>query len=82
MNVAKRNTNDMAYLVRQGQEVVVEEDGYDCRCIILAEMSRSQSKKRWRSMPTLPAVLGISESMDRECSLMNRRRLTYDCRCR
>ena len=82
MNLAKRNANDMAYLVRQGQEVVVEEDGYGCHRIILVGIPHSQSQKRWRSILTLPVILGVSESVGQECSLMNRRGLTDDCRCR
>jgi len=35
VNLAKRNTNGMAYLVCQGQQVVVEEDGCDRHRIIL-----------------------------------------------
>jgi hypothetical protein len=41
-------TSDMAYLVRQGQQEVVEEDGDDRNCIILVSIphQHSESKKR------------------------------------
>ena len=39
-----RNVNDVAHLVRQGQEEVIEEDGRDRNCIILAKIARSQSQ--------------------------------------
>jgi len=40
------NTDEMAYLVRQCQEVVVEENGGGRNCIILVTIARSQSQKR------------------------------------
>jgi len=46
INLAKSNTDDVAYLVRQGQEVVVEEDGRHRHTIILVGISRSQSQNR------------------------------------
>ena len=71
MNMAKRNTDDMAYLVRQGQEVVVEEDCRSRHAIILAKIYRSQSQKRRKSTHTFPTVLGIPESKGWECLFMN-----------
>jgi len=35
MNVAEESGNEMAYLIPQGQQVVVEEDGGDRNSIIL-----------------------------------------------
>jgi len=40
--VVKRRANDMAYLVRQGQKEVIEEDGGGRNYIILVAISRSQ----------------------------------------
>jgi len=48
MNLAKTNTNEMAYLVCQGQEVVVEEDGSDRDSIILVVTLYTKSQKRWK----------------------------------
>ena len=39
-----RNASEVAYLVRQSQKEVVEEDGGDCNCVILATIARSQSQ--------------------------------------
>ena len=41
----KKNANDVARLVRQGQKEVIEEDGGDRNCIILATIARSQSQR-------------------------------------
>jgi len=43
--VVKGNTDEMAYLVRQGQEVVIKEDGGGRERIILVTITRSQSQK-------------------------------------
>ena len=56
--MANINANDMTYLVRQGQEEVIEEDGGGRNCIILVTIGRSKSQKRCKSMPTCLAVLG------------------------
>ena len=82
INLAKRNTDGMAYLVLQSQEVVIEKDGSDCHTIILVEMSCSQPQKQWKSVHTFPVVLGISKSRGRESSLVNRRELTNNCQGR
>jgi len=42
----ERNTNGIAYLVRQGQKEVIEEDGRGRNCIILVEIARSQPQTR------------------------------------
>ena len=46
INLGKRNTDEMAYLVRQGQEVIVEEDGGCRNQIILVAIARSQSQEQ------------------------------------
>ena len=46
---ANGNTDDMTYLVRQGQEVVVEEDGcrrYPIILVVIPRLSRKNDKKR------------------------------------
>ena len=40
--MVKRRANDVAYLVRQGQKEVIEEDGGSRNYIILVVISRSQ----------------------------------------
>jgi len=63
--VAKRSANEVAYLVPQGQEEVIEEDGGGCNYIILMATARSQSEEQCKSMPTFLAVLGASKSKGR-----------------
>jgi hypothetical protein len=46
MNPAKGNADGMAYLVLQGQEEVVEEDGSYRNWIILVTIFHSQSQNR------------------------------------
>ena len=46
MNVAKGRANVMAYLVCQGQQEVVEEDGSDCNPIILVVVPHKESQNR------------------------------------
>jgi len=58
-NLAKGNTNDTAYLVRQGQQEVVEEDGGGRNCVILAVIPQSASQKRVKFMLTSIEVLGV-----------------------
>jgi len=41
MNLTKGNTDGMAYLVRQGQKEVIEEDGCGRECIMLDAIARS-----------------------------------------
>ena len=43
MSPTKCNTNDVAYLVRQGQQEVVEEDGGDGDYVILVVITSHQS---------------------------------------
>jgi len=40
----ERNVKDVAHLVRQSQKEVIEEDGGDRKCVILATIARSQSQ--------------------------------------
>ena len=56
--MAKRRVNDVAYLVRQGQKEVIEEDGGGRNYVILAEIARSWPQTRLKSVPTFLAVLG------------------------
>ena len=44
INLAKENTNDMTYLIRQGQEVVIEDNGGSGRLIILVVISLGVTK--------------------------------------
>jgi hypothetical protein len=55
------NTSDMAYLVWQGQQEVIEEDGDDRNYIILVSIlhQHSTSKKQWELTLTLDAVLRV-----------------------
>ena len=46
MSPAKRNANEMTYLVCQGQQEVVEEDGSDRNPIILVVIARNESQER------------------------------------
>jgi len=46
MNLAKRNADEVAYLVRQGQEVVIEENGGGRNYIILVTIARYQLQKQ------------------------------------
>jgi hypothetical protein len=80
INLAKGNTDGMAYLVPQGQKVVIEAEGGGRNCVILGATTHSRSQRRWELMPTFPAVLEISESKGRESPLMSGkkgRELTY-----
>jgi len=64
--VAKVNANDVAYLVRQCQKEVIEEDGIDRNFVILIAIPHSsQSQKRLKLTPTLPAALRVLESKGR-----------------
>jgi len=56
---AKDNTNDVAYLVRQGQQEVIEEDDGDRNYVILVVISHPWSQRRRRSMLTSIEVLEI-----------------------
>ena len=58
-NPAKGNTNNMAYLVRQGQQKVVEEDSCSRNCVILVMIPHPASQKRLRFMLTSIEVLGV-----------------------
>jgi len=40
MRVAKRNTNDVAYLIRQGQKKVIEQEGGGRDYMILVVIAR------------------------------------------
>jgi len=42
MNLTRGSDNEVAYLVSQGQQVVVEQDGVDCNSIILVVNSRNE----------------------------------------
>ena len=42
INVARGNTGDVAYLIRKGQEVVIEEDGGGRNFIVLAAIAHSR----------------------------------------
>ena len=71
MNLVKRNTSDVAYLVRQGQYEVVEEEGGCRHLVILAIISHSGSSKRRKLILTPTAFLEIpgiqgSEKVPRE----------------
>jgi len=57
-NPAKGNTN-MAYLVRQCQQEVVEEDSCSRNCVILVTIPHPASQKRLRFMLTSIEVLGV-----------------------
>jgi hypothetical protein len=46
INVARGNTDSVTYLVRQGQQEVIEEDGGGRNRIILASIAHSRSQKR------------------------------------
>jgi hypothetical protein len=85
MKLVKGNTDGMAYLVPQGQKVVIEAEGGGRNCVILGATTHSRSQRRWELMPTFPAVLEILESKGRESPLMNGtkgRGLTYHGRDR
>ena len=71
ISVAKGNANGVAYLVRQGQKVVIEEDGGDRDCIILIVIPRAQSQKWLKSTPTLPVVLRVLESNGRVSQIVD-----------
>jgi len=45
MNLTKGSADDVAYLVRQGQKEVVEEDGGGCSRVILIRMIRFQPQR-------------------------------------
>jgi len=70
MSPVKYNTNEMAYLVRQGQQEVVEEDDGDCNYVILVVISHQWSQRRRRSMLTSIEVLEIVQRSGKK--LMNR----------
>lgn len=83
--MVKRNANDVAYLVRRGQNKFIEEDGRGRNRIILIATARSQSRERLKSPPTLPAILGVSESKGRVSPFMDEikgRGFTNRCRYR
>ena len=61
MNLAKRNTDDAAYLVCKGQEVVVEVDGCDRQCIILVVILRYQLQRSMKIDAHLPCSTGDIE---------------------
>jgi len=65
MSVAKRNANNVAYLVPQGQKEFIEEEGGDRNYMILVVIARSQPQKQWKLMPTFLTVLGIPQSKGR-----------------
>lgn len=46
MNLARGKTDDIAYLICESQEVVVEEDGCDRQRIILVTAPRSKLQNR------------------------------------
>ena len=46
MNLAKRDANEMAYLVRQGQEVIVVENGGSRNYIVLVTIARYQLQRQ------------------------------------
>ena len=46
ISLVRSNTNGIVYLIRQGQQEVVEEDGGDRKAIILAAILHSTSRKR------------------------------------
>ena len=46
MNLAEDYNDDMAYLIRQGQKEVIEEDGGGGKRIILVAILYSQPQKR------------------------------------
>lgn len=56
--MVKGSANDVAYLVRQGQQEVIEEDGGSRGYIILVVISRSQEQEWYKPMPTFLEVLG------------------------
>lgn len=55
MSPTKCNTNDVAYLVRQGQQEVVEEDGGDGDYVILVVITSHQWSQRRRRL-TLTSI--------------------------
>jgi hypothetical protein len=63
----------MAYLVRQCQQEVIEENDSDRDWIMLASIlhQHSQPEKRWKLKHTLIAALKISGSGGSEDSVMN-----------
>ena len=62
----------MAYLVRQSQKEVIEEDGGGRDCVILIATARSRSQTRLKSMPTFLAVLGYHSAKVRSAQLRTR----------
>jgi len=64
MSVAKRSAGDVAYLVRQGQKEVIEQEGSGRDYLILVVIAHYQPQKRCKSAPAFLAVL-ISQSKDR-----------------
>ena len=68
----KNDTNGFAYLIRQGQQVVVEQDGSGRKDIILAAIPRFELQNRRKLMFTLIEVLGVWKSKGQEATLMNR----------
>ena len=65
--MVKGSANDVAYLVRQGQQEVIEEDGGSRGYIILVVISRSQEQEWYKPMPTFLEVLrGIGVQRSRK----------------
>jgi hypothetical protein len=60
MNVAREDTNDVTYLIRQGQQEVIEEDGSDRNRVILAAIAHSQSQKKMKTNAYFPCGSGDS----------------------
>jgi hypothetical protein len=46
ISLTKGNSNKIAYLVRQGQQEVLEEDSGGCNCVILPIIDRSLAQRR------------------------------------
>ena len=59
IKLVKNNSDDMAYLVRKGQQKIVEEDDGDRNYVILAVIFHSWLQKRRKSTLTSIEVLGI-----------------------
>ena len=59
ISLAKGNTGNMTYLVRQGQQEVIEEDGGDRNYVVLVVVFCSGLQRRQKMALTSIAVLGI-----------------------
>ena len=68
---AKNNNSYVAYLIRQGQQVVIEDDGGDRHLIILVAIPYSELQNRRKSVITFIEALAIWKNKCQERPLAN-----------